>query len=206
MSRRPLKIGLLILVLGGVAAVTLPAQTARAPRQASRASRPSPDAFGGTVRPFLTRHCLPCHNDDLKAGELDLGAYRQSEDVFKNRGLWERIAQRIQAGEMPPKGRSRPADKEVRTVAGWIRGEFAQLDRAAPVDPGRVTARRLNRVEYNNTVRDLLGVDLQLADDFPADDSGYGFDNIADVLSLSPLLMEKYLAAAEKVARAAIPV
>jgi len=72
------------------------------------------------------------------------------------------------------------------------------------MDPGRVTARRLNRAEYNNTVRDLTGVDLQPADDFPQDDSGYGFDNIGDVLSLSPVLMEKYLAAAEKVARAAV--
>ena len=71
-------------------------------------------------------------------------------------------------------------------------------------DPGRVTARRLNRVEYNNTVRDLLGVDFKPAADFPADDSGYGFDNIGDVLSLSPVLMEKYLAAAEKIARKAI--
>src|SRR5579863_4078936 len=71
-------------------------------------------------------------------------------------------------------------------------------------DPGRVTARRLNRVEYNNTVRDLLAIDFQPAADFPADDSGYGFDNIGDVLSLSPILMEKYLSAAEKIANAPI--
>ena len=75
---------------------------------------------------------------------------------------------------------------------------------AQPPDPGRVTARRLNRAEYNNTIRDLLAVDFQPAADFPADDSGYGFDNIGDVLSLSPVLMEKYLAAAEKIAKAAI--
>ena len=73
-----------------------------------------------------------------------------------------------------------------------------------PPDPGRVTARRLNRTEYNNTIRDLLGVDLRPADDFPQDDSGYGFDNIADVLSLSPVLMEKYMSAAERVARTAL--
>ena len=68
-----------------------------------------------------------------------------------------------------------------------------------PADPGRVTLRRLNRVEYNNTIRDLLGVDIQPADDFPADDIGYGFDNIGDVLAVSPLLFEKYLTAAERV-------
>src|ERR1700731_873658 len=74
----------------------------------------------------------------------------------------------------------------------------------AKPDPGRVTARRLNRYEYNNTIHDLLAINLRPADDFPADDSGYGFDNIGDVLSLSPVLMEKYLAAAEKIAKAAI--
>ena len=87
---------------------------------------------------------------------------------------------------------------------GWIESEFDRLDRQAPIDPGRVTARRLNRAEYNNTIRDLTGVDLRPADDFPQDDSGYGFDNIGDVLSLSPGLMEKYLAAAEKVTRTAL--
>ena len=80
----------------------------------------------------------------------------------------------------------------------------ATLLLAAKPDPGRVTARRLNRYEYNNTIRDLLAINFRPADDFPADDSGYGFDNIADVLSLSPVLMEKYLHAAEKIARTAI--
>src|SRR5712691_2636458 len=75
---------------------------------------------------------------------------------------------------------------------------------ASKPDPGRVTARRLNRYEYNNTIRDLLSINFRPADDFPADDYGYGFDNIGDVLSLSPVLMEKYLTAAEKIAKAAI--
>src|SRR5207253_3045015 len=83
-----------------------------------------------------------------------------------------------------------PAPAELKTVTGWIESEFDRLDRQAPIDPGRVTARRLNRAEYNNTIRDLTGVDLRPADDFPQDDSGYGFDNIGDVLSLSPGLLE----------------
>jgi hypothetical protein len=105
---------------------------------------------------------------------------------------------------MPPKGLPRPDDAEVKTVTGWIKAEFERTDRLIRPDPGHVTARRLNRAEYNNSVRDLLGVDLHLADNFPQDDSGYGFDNIGDVLSLSPVLMEMYVSAAEKSVRTAL--
>src|SRR5205807_3136117 len=89
-------------------------------------------------------------------------------------------------------------------VTRWFGLQFARRERNLNPDSGRITARRRNRVEYNNTIRDLLGVDFKPAADFPADDSGYGFDNIGDVLSLSPVLMEKYLSAAEKIARKAI--
>ena len=92
----------------------------------------------------------------------------------------------------------------MHTITGWIEAAFARQDAQAAPDPGRVTARRLNRVEYDNTVRDLLGVSLRPALDFPQDDSGYGFDNNGDVLSLSPALMERYVTAAERVARAAL--
>ena len=105
---------------------------------------------------------------------------------------------------MPPKGRPAPSPEEIAAVTEWFDGQFARLDRSMKPDPGRVTARRLNRAEYNNTIRDLLGIDFKPAADFPADDSGYGFDNIGDVLSLSPVLMEKYLTAAERVARKAV--
>src|SRR5262249_19009088 len=81
----------------------------------------------------------------------------------------------------------------------WIDARFGAVDCTKQRDPGRVTIRRLNRAEYNNTIRDLVGIDFQPADDFPADDVGYGFDNIGDVLSLPPLLMEKYLAAAGRI-------
>ena len=113
--------------------------------------------------------------------------------------------QKLRTGQMPPKGLPGAARRSRwPSVTHWFDLQFARLDREMKPDPGRVTARRLNRVEYNNTIRDLLGVDFKPADDFPADDSGYGFDNIGDVLSLSPVLMEKYLAAAEKIARKAI--
>ncbi len=102
---------------------------------------------------------------------------------------------------MPPLEEPQPTEHQRQAVATWLARELARIDRVTPPDPGRVTARRLNRTEYNNTVRDLLGVDLRPADDFPQDDAGYGFDNIGDVLSLSPALMEKYVTAAERVAR-----
>ena len=107
-------------------------------------------------------------------------------------------------GKCRRKGFRRPQAADVERVTGWITAEMDRVDATAKPDPGRVTIRRLNREEYNNTVRDLLGVNSRPADDFPQDDSGYGFDNIGDVLSLSPVLMEKYVAAAEKIARTAV--
>jgi len=110
----------------------------------------------------------------------------------------------IARGSMPPKGFPQPEAAAVRAVIDWIDTAAAEAARNVKAEPGRVTARRLNRTEYNNTIRDLFGVDLRPADDFPVDDSGYGFDNIADVLTVSPTLMEKYLTAAGKVARAVV--
>ena len=131
---------------------------------------------------------------------------RSPKQLLKDREIWENVAAKIKSGEMPPKGLPRPKAEEISAVAGWIQREYDRIDANAAPDPGRVTARRLNRYEYNSTVRDLTGVNFRPADDFPADDSGYGFDNIGDVLSLSPVLMEKYMTAAEKIARRAIVV
>lgn len=105
---------------------------------------------------------------------------------------------------MPPAGEARPDDAEQQKLFDWIQRYAFDSDPANP-DPGRVTIRRLNRVEYRNTIRDLMGIDFNTADEFPADDSGYGFDNIGDVLSMSPLLLEKYLRAAEKTVERAVP-
>ena len=102
---------------------------------------------------------------------------------------------------MPPLEEEQPPEEQRQAVATWLARELERIDRATPPDPGRVTARRLNRTEYNNTIKELLGVDMRPADDFPQDDAGYGFDNIADVLSLSPVLMEKHVTAADRVAR-----
>src|SRR5258708_17108182 len=118
------------------------------------------------------------------------------------------MSQSWRSGRVPhtPMGTPRPSVEEVEAFTLLVRDVFARADRSAKLDPGRVTIRRLNRAEYNNTIRDLVGVDFNPAEDFPSDDIGYGFDNIADVLSLSPVLMERYLAAAESVVQRAIDV
>ncbi|MFN3652371.1 MAG: DUF1592 domain-containing protein [Armatimonadota bacterium] len=161
-------------------------------------------AFEKTVRPFVAKYCTSCHSEAAKTADVNLEAFRTPRQVLADPHTWEKVLQKLQTREMPPKGAPQPSAAEIKVVTGWVEGEFARAEREAPPNPGRVTARRLNRAEYNNTVRDLLGVEFRPADDFPQDDSGYGFDNIGDVLSLSPVLMEKYLAAAEKVARTAV--
>jgi uncharacterized protein DUF1592/uncharacterized protein DUF1588/uncharacterized protein DUF1587/uncharacterized protein DUF1585/uncharacterized protein DUF1595 len=108
----------------------------------------------------------------------------------------------LRAGEMPPKGLPRPKAEDIAAVTGWIEEQFSVADQNMKPDPGHLTAHRLNRAEYNNTIRDLLAVQFKPAADFPADDSGYGFDNIGDVLTVSPVLTEKYLASAEKIGAA----
>lgn len=164
----------------------------------------NPDPFETTIQPFLAQHCSQCHNAGFKSGGLDIEALKSPASIAQDREAWENIDHKLKTGEMPPKGMPRPNLNDIDAVTSWLDKEFARLDHLAKPDPGRITARRLNRAEYNNTIRDLLGVDFKPADDFPQDDSGYGFDNIGDVLSLSPVLMEKYLTAAEKIARTAV--
>jgi len=124
---------------------------------------------------------------------------RDPLSLDKDRDLWETVMQRLQQGEMPPPKQPQPTMDEKKTVVAWLNGELLKANCTGAPDPGRVTLRRLNRTEYANTIRDLIGVDYGVNDDFPADDVGYGFDNIGDVLSLSPLLFEKYLGAAERI-------
>lgn len=167
-------------------------------------SAPRAGSFEQIIKPFLVENCIGCHNSQSKSGGLNLDSFQDAASVTQNREVWEHILVRLQTGQMPPKGMPRPDQARIEGVTRWIEQEFARADRLVKPDPGRVTARRLNRAEYNNTVRDLLGVDIEPANDFPQDDSAHGFDNISDALSLSPTLMEKYMAAAEKIARLAV--
>jgi hypothetical protein len=163
-----------------------------------------PHNFAGTVKPLLTKSCTPCHNEQNASGSVNIKPFTEASSLVAYRDDWERIVKKIRSGEMPPKGFPRPAQSQIDAVIGYVQGEFEKADAAVAPDPGRVTARRLNRVEYTNTIRDLLQVDFRADQDFPTDDSGHGFDNIGDVLTISPLLMEKYLSAAERIAARAL--
>ena len=160
--------------------------------------------FDTAVSPILADTCRACHNPQVASGGLDLSAFADPASIEKYRDGWERIVQKVSVGEMPPRGAARPPQERIDAFVAFVEGAFDRADRGMPFDPGRVTARRLNRNEYSNTIGDLLGVSFRAEADFPSDDSGYGFDNIGDVLTVSPLLMEKYLAAAERIAAAAI--
>jgi hypothetical protein len=154
--------------------------------------------FEAVAKPFLAKHCITCHGGNKPSGSLSL-AKANAKSLREDRDSWEAVREKLSQGEMPPKKKPQPSSDEKKAFLAWLDDALAATACTSPADPGRVTLRRLNRVEYNNTIRDLLGVDVQPAEDFPADDVGYGFDNVGDVLAVSPLLFEKYLTAAEQV-------
>ena len=117
---------------------------------------------------------------------------------------WWAVIKNLRAGVMPPQGESRPSAQEQARIREWVKTDVFGTDPNNP-DPGRVTLRRLNRAEYQNTIRDLMGVDFKAEVEFPPDDTGYGFDNNGDVLSISPLLLEKYMQAADTIVSRAVP-
>jgi mono/diheme cytochrome c family protein len=168
-------------------------------------TKPKPDpAFEKNVTPVLGNVCKGCHNEQLSSGGLSLTPFLDPASLTKYRETWELIVEKVRSGEMPPKGIPRPPQAQVDALVGYVTGEFERADRSVKPDPGHVVARRLNRYEYSNSVRDLLGVDFHAEQDFPTDDSSFGFDNISNALTISPVLTERYLAAAEKIAVRAI--
>ncbi|MBX9628861.1 MAG: DUF1592 domain-containing protein [Gemmataceae bacterium] len=193
-------------LIGSTVAVGLAAAWwAGASARPAPAEQPPPaDEFTTKIVPFVNKFCMPCHNADKAAGGLSLDAFQSTDHAKKDRKTWANVAHALAAGDMPPKKKAQPSKEEKAAVIDWVENALTKVDCGAPKDPGRVTLRRLNRAEYNNTVRDLCGVGVAPADDFPADDVGYGFDNIGDVLSLPPILLEKYLAAADLVLAAAL--
>ncbi len=160
--------------------------------------------FQANVVPVLAKYCTGCHGAEKAKGGLNLAAFAEERGARAQRKVWERVHEYLDGGVMPPEGRPQPTREELERLNQWLASALKPEDCAKPFDPGRVTIRRLNRSEYNNTIRDLFGIDFHPADDFPSDDVGYGFDNIGDVLSMPPLLMEKYLAAAEAISEDAI--
>jgi hypothetical protein len=164
----------------------------------------APVDYPRDVQPLLENYCYDCHGNGKAKSGLALDSYHNAAEIRAARAKWEGVLRNVSSHVMPPDdGGPIPSDEERDLISRFVEQELFQLDPAHP-DPGRVVLRRLNRAEYNATIRDLVGVDFKPADDFPPDDSGYGFDNIGDVLTLPPVLLEKYLAAADKVMDSAI--
>ncbi len=178
-------------IVGGGMAVT---------RSAAPAAKPPDDA----ARPFFAQHCKACHAGSEPKGDFRLDSLTADFADKDNRQRWLAVLKQVKAGTMPPTGKPRPPAKEVQNLVEWIGGRVAAAESARSAAQGRVVLRRLNRSEYENTVRDLLGVDVDLKDLLPLDESTNGFDNSAEALHVSPHLMENYLEAADRALDTAI--
>jgi cytochrome c553 len=192
-------VAILAAAAGHVRAGVPPAQaTATAPVAAAPATEAA-----SPQRALLNQYCVSCHNQRMTSGGLDLAALDVTR-VDQSPAVWEKVVRKLRAGLMPPAGRPRPDEGTYDGFRTWLEG---QLDHASAVqaNPGRTELlHRLNRTEYQNAIRDLLMLDIDVTDFLPADDSSYGFDNIAGVLKVSQSLMERYLAAARTVSRMAV--
>jgi mono/diheme cytochrome c family protein len=176
-------------------------ETYRRPSPALAVSHSQPAAPDYTG--LVGTYCVTCHNDKLKTGGLSLQSLAAT-DAPEHAPIWEKVARKLRSGEMPPPTvRARPDAQVAAAFATYLE---TTLDRAAVShpNPGRAPVHRLNRAEYSNAIRDLLAVDVRPGEWLPVDDSGYGFDNIAEVLSTSPALLDRYMSAALKVSRLAV--
>lgn len=151
-------------------------------------------------QPFLKQHCEKCHSGNKPKGDWRVDQLTANFADSKNREQWHKVQKRIEAGEMPPKSAARPSAKEIKSLIEWVGTQAA----AVSGKEGRVVLRRLNRVEYENTVRDLFGVSVSVKEMLPEDTVAHGFDNVGAALNISPVLMERYLEAADAVITAAI--
>ncbi len=159
--------------------------------------------FTRQIRPMIEQHCGDCHWGDNADADLNLEPFVSLDQLLQGRNKWKKVLLRVAAKEMPPQDVDPIPDDQHQQLMVWLDQLMNSVD-CSDITPGKVTIRRLNRVEYRNTVKDLVGVDYKPSKNFPGDDVGYGFDNIADVLSLPPILMEKYLQAAEDISFQAI--
>ncbi len=149
---------------------------------------------------LLQEFCIECHNADYQEAEIDLSPFADLKHAEQNAELWGRVLQMIRFGAMPPDDAPLPTDEQRRQLGDAIDQAVYKVTCDLNPKAGRITARRLNRVEYNRTIRELFGMEIDLTSDFPSDEVGGGFDNNADVLAMPPMLLEKYLDAAERVA------
>ncbi|MEP6757137.1 MAG: DUF1592 domain-containing protein [Chthonomonadales bacterium] len=191
------------LTPGNVAAPIQVTQTSKSSKATTISKTRSGVQYAKDILPLMLKYCGTCHGAAIQTAGINFSTYKDVAHVIKGRDTWEKCTENIQSKRMPPEGAAQPTDAERSRIVNWVESTLSSAE-CAIKDPGRITLRRLNREEYNNTIRDLFGITIRPADDFPSDDVGYGFDNIGDVLSVSPILMEKYIAAAEKVSKAVI--
>jgi len=175
-------------------AALLPVATLRAQNSASTAA--------AAHRETLQLYCIGCHSGPTPFAGLNLEALNTA-NLEENGAVWEKMLRKLRDRQMPPAGMPRPDAATYEALVKYIETERDRLAEVKP-NPGRTTLHRLNRTEYANAIRDLLALEIDVAELLPADDIGYGFDNIGDVLSVSPLLLERYLVAAGKISRAAV--
>ena len=157
-----------------------------------------------TYRQVLDRYCAGCHNERLQSGNVALD--RATVDITRlgeGGDVWEKVLQKLHTQAMPPPGRPRPDAETYHAFAGWLESSLDAVAVAKP-NPGRPTIHRLNRLEYSNAIRDLLGLEVDAENLLPADDLAFGFDNNADILTVAPGLLERYMSAARKLSRLAI--
>lgn len=155
---------------------------------------------------LIENYCLDCHDSDSQKGEVDLEAALGAKPLVKNMDLWRTVISRIENGDMPPKKKPQPKPEEKERLLNWLDSEINHFDYSQVDNPGYEPVRRLTHIEFSNTLRDLLGLDLNLVADFPIDLSGTsGFENSANTLFLQPILMERYLSAVDKAVEAAVP-
>jgi len=174
------------------------------PKLKTSAPTPALAQFRKTIQPIFEAHCYECHADGVDKGNLALDKFTSDDQLLHQPDLWLKVLKNTRAGLMPADGHPRLSAQDQGTLDTWIKFTAFGLD-PKNLDPGRITVHRLNRTEYRNTIHDLLGVDFDADAAFPGDDIGYGFDNIADVLNVSPLLMEKYLTAAQTIVSQVVP-
>jgi hypothetical protein len=160
--------------------------------------------FQQEIQPLLAKYCYDCHGDGMNKGSLSLDRFKSDADLLSSHDLWLHVLKNLRANLMPPDKKPRPTDTERERIEQWIKTDVFQIDPKNP-DPGRVTVRRLNRIEYRNTIQDLMGIDFNAEVEFPPDDSGFGFDNVGDALTLSPLHLEKFITAASEIVSRAVP-
>lgn len=160
--------------------------------------------FRTVIQPLLKTYCYSCHAGNVKSGNIAFDKIKSYAALRQDRKLFQKVLKNLRSGTMPPSGMDQPTVAEKRSIEQWIKTHVYRID-PANLDPGHVTVRRLNRVEYRNTIRDLVGIDYDTQTAFPPDDTGHGFDNMGDALTLSPMLLEKYLDAAQTIIAQAVP-